>query len=1498
MTENSGLSSPVLPGGTVTFLFTDIEGSTELLNQLRDQYAALLAGHHKIIREALEKSNGREVDTQGDAFFAAFPKATEAVAAVAQIQRELAGHSWPEGAQVRVRMGLHTGEPWLVEEGYVGMDVHRAARIGHVGYGGQVLLSGTTTALVQDDLPEGVTLLDLGRHRLKDMRRPEPIQQLVIEGLPAVFPPLKSLEALPAAQIGPPGDGKAGTPREVGPSPYRGLAAFQETDAELFFGREEFIDQLALAVGEQQLVAVIIGPSGAGKSSAVFAGLLPQLREEGNWLIVEMRPGARPFHALAAAILPTLEDELTKTDRLIETQKLAQALRDGELSLFQVADLALSQRSDADRLLLVIDQFEEIFTFRPDPEDQQLFLDELLAAASAAANHRRAPLVLLLTLRADFMGQALGHRPFTDALQEGALILGPMNQEELRTAVEKPAELAGAAFEPGLVPRILDDIGDEPGNLPLLEFALTLLWDRLEDGWMTHAAYDEIGRVDGALARYAEEVWDELDETEREGARPLFVQLVQPGEGTEDTRRVARRTELAPGHWTLVQHLADRRLVVTGQDEAGDETVEVVHEALIRGWERLRSWMMADRAFRTWQEGLRAAQRGWESSGRDDGSLLRAAPLALALEWAEEHQTELSASELEFIESSREASEKRAAEEAARRQRELETAQKLAEAEHARAEDQERAAIGLRRRAYFLGGVLVVAVMLAIAAFFFAQQSSSNAAAADENAAVAEQNAANAATSEAEAVTEAGQRATAQTQAEIESQRADGERDAAVSAQATAVAEGVRADEARVAAEEQARIGFSRELAAEAVNNLDEDPERSVLLALQALRTAHTQEAEEALHRGIPNLRHLQTMVGHEDGFTGIDYSPDGSRLVTANFDDTVRVWDTTTGQELLLLSVPEEGVIRGQFRGVAYSSDGSFIVTVGDDGTAKVWDAATGELSTTYTGHSDIPNLRYPDSPNSVYGLAISPDSKTVATGDTAGLVKLWDAVTGAELTTFDLSEEAEIHWHIRFSPDGSRLVVKGDGFELESAYVRIIGLDSGSELLTLKGGISDFALSPDGTRLLVGDSFDKVVRLWDLDAMAEMARYPTGEIDGLAFSPDGSLFSTQTKDLASVHIWETETGREVMTVITSHGLLTDILFSPDGTSLATAGWDQLVKVWDIGPDHEVLTVQPFTEDGLASVSRVTFSPDGTMLAAGGVAGGVSLWDPVTGDRLLTLEGHDDFVGGLGFSPDGDRLASGSDDGTVKVWDTTSGELLLTLTGHEDWVNNMIYSPDGATIASVGNDKQSFVWDATTGEVLHQLPLSAEAWGIAYSPDSALLATGALGKVGNVTIWDMATGQAVRVIDNNEGADEVHFSVDGLLLITGGVDGFLRIWDIGTGQLLQEIEADQSIIWGLDVSPDGTIIATAAGGSDARLWDLQSGERLLTLEGAGDGINLVEFTPDGKQLVTAGSPDGYVRFYVLSLDELVDIAESRLTRSLTEEECQEYLHMDACPVE
>src|SRR5512139_4044852 len=229
-----------LPEGTVTFLFTDIEGSTQLLDRLRDRYALLLADQRRILREAFAHWEGHEVDTQGDAFFVAFSRATQAVGASAEAQRQLAGYAWPGDAVVRVRMGIHTGEPWSGKEGYVGMDVHRAARIAHIGHGGQVLLSETTTALVQDELPPGVSLLDLGRHLLKDIRRPERICQLQIEGLPTEFPPLKSLETLP-----PEG---ARLPRPVGACPYRGLAAFREADAAFYCGREAFIDLLEGAV--------------------------------------------------------------------------------------------------------------------------------------------------------------------------------------------------------------------------------------------------------------------------------------------------------------------------------------------------------------------------------------------------------------------------------------------------------------------------------------------------------------------------------------------------------------------------------------------------------------------------------------------------------------------------------------------------------------------------------------------------------------------------------------------------------------------------------------------------------------------------------------------------------------------------------------------------------------------------------------------------------------------------------------------------------------------------------------------------------------------------------------------------------------------------------------------------------------------------------------------------------------------------------------------------
>jgi predicted ATPase/class 3 adenylate cyclase len=278
-----------LPGGTVTFLFSDIEGSTELLYRLGHEFTSVLAEHHRILREAVAHAGGQVVRTEGDSFFVAFPRATGAVAAAVEAQRALAQYPWPEGAAVRVRMGLHTGEPEVALDDYVGIAIHRAARIAHVGHGGQVLLSETTTALVQDDLPSGVSLLDLGCHLLKDIRRPERICQLAIEGLPSEFPPLKTLGTLP------PKGGRVGTVTPpIGAPGQSGVVHNLPAQLSRFVGRERAIAETAALLSTARLVT-LVGPGGIGKTRLALQVAAHVLTSfiDGVWL-VELAPLTNP----------------------------------------------------------------------------------------------------------------------------------------------------------------------------------------------------------------------------------------------------------------------------------------------------------------------------------------------------------------------------------------------------------------------------------------------------------------------------------------------------------------------------------------------------------------------------------------------------------------------------------------------------------------------------------------------------------------------------------------------------------------------------------------------------------------------------------------------------------------------------------------------------------------------------------------------------------------------------------------------------------------------------------------------------------------------------------------------------------------------------------------------------------------------------------------------------------------------------------------------------
>jgi tetratricopeptide (TPR) repeat protein len=435
----------------------------------------------------------------------------------------------------------------------------------------------------------------------------------------------------------------------IAPSPYRGLLAFQAQDSTVFFGRDDVITRLVDAVLRQAFVAVV-GPSGSGKSSVVFAGLVAQMQRWGGWTLCQFHPGKAPFHALAASLIPLLEPDLTAAERLLEVPKLEQVLRQGRLH--EVVE-ELGSRLRNRRVLVVADQFEELFALCPDEDERRSFLDMLVQAIERYRDVREPALTVVLTMRADFLYQALLYRGFADALQNAIDLLGPMTREQLRLAIEEPAHTQGVTFADGLVDRILDNVGQGPGGLPLLEFALSQLWQRQEGHRLTHSAYKSVGGVRGALSQHAEEVYLGLNAREQAAVRRVIGQLVMPGDGTPDTRRVAYRSELRDEDWSIVQRLADERLVVTDRDEAAEERAQITHEALIDAWDRLREWVAADRAFMAWRERTRAYMRLWEANERDHGTLLRRALLTEAEQWCEQRPTDIDPKVLSFIGDSR-----------------------------------------------------------------------------------------------------------------------------------------------------------------------------------------------------------------------------------------------------------------------------------------------------------------------------------------------------------------------------------------------------------------------------------------------------------------------------------------------------------------------------------------------------------------------------------------------------------------------------------------------------------------------------------------------------------------------------------------------------------------------------------------------------------------------------------------------------------------------------
>jgi WD40 repeat protein len=1105
--------------------------------------------------------------------------------------------------------------------------------------------------------------------------------------------------------------------------PFRGLAPFDAAHAEYFFGRERLVaGMVARLVGST--VLAVVGPSGSGKSSVVRAGLLPALANgvlpgSERWRRMLMRPGKHPLEELRRA-LARLGPE--------------GAARNGD----DPFAAALGSLEPGERLVLAVDQLEEMFTACRDDGERAAFA-EALAIVAEDPDQR---VVVVLAIRADFYGRFAEYPGLSAQISGNQVLVGPMTREELRRAIELPARRTGLRVEPQLISALVADVADEPGGLPLLSTALLELWEERDGRTLRHATYEAKGGVSGAVTRLAERAYQRLTEPQRERARAILLRLAGAEEAALVRRRVPLeeldmdRDEDTAGAFAM---LTDRRLLTV--DEGA---VEVAHEALLREWPRLRGWLEEDAEGRRLHQHLINAAGEWQDSGREPAELYRGARLAAALDWAASHNAELNELEREFLDEGRAASGREAG-----RQR-----------------------VANRRLRALLGGVGVLLTLAVIAGVIAISE---------------RQGARDAATAEA------AQRLGAQALTEDRLDQALRLANAGVALDDSAATRsnllstllrspaavgvlGVGGDTGPMAlspdgstlavgdadgtvrlidTETRALIGEHR--APGSVWTLAFDPEGDTL----ALSTSAPPEIFngriQILDADTGRLRDSIPLGSHPLAsrpglyyFPSVAYAPDGRSLIVGysgiDEDSSVplfmRRFGAATGAPLgrpvrvaprsglpplsspdgrLLVSTHQAtyAVDTGTLRVVreypvggatnAISPDGSTLAIGTNDGRVRLLDLSSGRLRT----------VGGPTAPNSDQWIgAFSPDGRTLYTASLDSTVIIWDVAGdrrfgrpfSTRLRTLPPRESSPSPFAL--SPDGASLAVaRLDG--------RVDLIDA--ETLRRTGGFEAFdrtpataiEYSPDGGWLAVAGGRG-LVGLWDArsgERIGPLLDAPRGACadPGSMFTVPRCLYATvlgaleigpgnllATASLAGdVRTWDLSERAPIGPQVRLPPLVTGLAISRDGSQLAIpfgyrrAGMDG-VEVLDVQSGERVARLPAEAE-----VRSVAFSPDGSLLATGQVDGTARLW-ATDGWRLVgpPLEAGRGFVLGVAFSPDGRTLATSSDNGTVTLWDVESQRPSGALPGPLDvWVSAR-FSPDGEDLFALYEDGRALRWE------------------------------------------------------------------------------------------------------------------------------------------------------------------------------------------------------------
>lgn len=1177
-------------------------------------------------------------------------------------------------------------------------------------------------------------------------------------------------------------------------NPYKGLRAFTEADAHDFFGRGELVHRLIAQLDEAgpgSRFLAVVGPSGAGKSSVVRAGVIPALRrgalgDAEAVLIAEMFPGHHPLEELEAGLLRIA---------MRPASRLQSALEEGSRGLLAAVDQVVPGDTE---VVLVVDQFEEVFTLTTDERERELFLESLRVAAAEPGSRVR----VIVTLRADFYDRPLIYPRFGELLAARTEAVPPLTPDELEQAIRGPAERVGVRPERGLVAEAIADVAHQPGALPLLQYALTELFERREDGALTLTAYGEMGGVAGALSAAADRIYEGSDSDGRRAIKQIFLRLVTLGEGRQDTRRRVVRRELdsleverEAIEGVLEPYGRHRLLTFDREPSTREPTVEIAHEALLGAWERLRRWIDGAREDLRLERGLGQAAAEWRGSHNDPSFLLRGTRLEQLETWASTTDLAIGRPEHAYVKASIDRRDRERADEEARGARERRTERRS------------------RNRLRGLVAVLGVAALVAGSLTVVATNQSRR-------------------------------------------------------------------------AEREARIAGARELAAAAVGNLDVDPERSILLAVEAVRRTRSvdgtvlPEAEEALHRAIGASRVMGTVRGLGGSVAWsskgvfVTEGPEGSGIVD--------IRDAETRDPALPAFRGHDGDIND----VAFDAEGTMVATTGDDGALRVWDPETGDPIAESVGEGEV------------WGPSFDADGSLVAAAwMEEGVVRVLNVATKRIVLTYELTQANDTS----LSPDGTQVAVSSFGGQ---AFA--VDLESGQSTATYTTGpfpTNEVAWSPDGRYVAVADQTDGAAVF---EADTGVRRFPLPGVTfnmSLAWDPTGTHTIVAGQDGGSAIV--SHLGRfgvsQVATLSAQemrNGVV-GVAFSSDGREVMAGNADATaVKIWDLSlAGDEELAHLPATMD---YISDVGFMPDGRLVAHSPDSSGVTIWDLPRHRAVGEMGPPLETEGVLEVSPEGAIAIPYRDE--LTVWDGATGtKLFVFRPEHGIWRSAMGWSPSGQYLALGSRDGSVTIVDRS-GRMVRVLRKD-ERQAICkatFSPDGRFVATAACwrdrGSVNpHVTIWDWRQAERVQIIEDRD-ASQITFDPTGTRIATVAWPGRAEIWDVATGRRLLVLAGRPGVASDIAFSPDGSRVAT--GGSDPAVYvyDANSGERQLILRGLRWGSWNVDFSPDGSALAAATHTE--VRVWAMDIDELLQIARDELTRTFTGEECRQYLHLDTCPAQ